>query len=104
MSAGCPVCGSALLPDGRCATNPPPRLVRIPRKFYDDHEARGLLTPTAHRENSRHVWIDLDERSAVKELLFDARYYADGVGFDAQTQRTTCQAARALLAAVEADR
>lgn len=54
-------------------------LVRIPTRFYEDHESRDLDTPVAVKWTKRHVWIDKAD-PAVPELLNDAEYYSDPYG------------------------
>lgn len=100
MSNYCLVCGADLLPDGRCSANPPPRLVRIPRRFYDDHQARDLSTPEIVRESARHYWIDLDD-SAASELLSDARYYASEAMYMDPPRPGLAASARATVRAIE---
>ena len=76
-----------------------PRLVRIPKYFYDDHEARELDTPPAIKSTKRHVWIDRDD-PFVLELLSDADYYQDTLGF-AREYWGECRSARATFRAIE---
>jgi len=54
-------------------------LVRVPRRFYDDHEWRDLPVPPAIRRTAHHVWIELDHPD-MGELVNDAEYYADKRG------------------------
>lgn len=75
-------------------------LMRLPVKFYDDHQERDLDTPVAVRRTKRHVYVDPAD-PALPELVGDARYYADPVGFDPHIQRTVCRSAQALLRAVQ---
>lgn len=72
--------------------------IRLPRMFYDDHWSRDLPTPEAVHENTRSVWVWVDDPD-LPELLNDARHYADPVGFDPDIQRTICRAASRLLEA-----
>jgi hypothetical protein len=58
-------------------------LIRIPRRFYDDHRDRELDTPVAVKATKRHVWIDLND-GHVPELISDAAYYADENGPDVE--------------------
>lgn len=53
--------------------------VRIPRRFYDDHEARSLPTPVEQHGTKQYAWIKKDD-PALGELIDDARYYADKTG------------------------
>lgn len=75
------------------------KLVKLPRAFFSDHEARGCPTPHVMRENRTGVWVSRED-PFLAELISDARYYADGVGFDASV-RHVVRAARALLAALK---
>jgi hypothetical protein len=73
-------------------------LIRLPRKFYDDHAERDLPTPIAIRSNSQSVWVDSIDAN-LSELLNDAEYYADKdmrSGF-CQDSREWCYAAERLL-------
>ena len=74
-------------------------MIRIPRKFYDDHEERQLDTPKALRETKTHIWIDRAD-PVLPELLSDADFYSEIYGLDLETARWICPAARALLKAV----
>ena len=53
--------------------------VRIPRRFYEDHEWRDLPTPPAVRGTVHHVWIDPSHPDTT-ELANDAAYYAHEYG------------------------
>lgn len=76
-------------------------IVRIPRKFYDDHRCRVLPTPPAVRETKRHVWIDTDD-PAVPELLNDAEYHASEARyFDPPMPGLASSALHTVLAIVE---
>ena len=54
------------------------RYVRVPAKFYTDHEERGLPTPKAHRVTKQAVWVLLTDPDTA-ELLDDARHYSRDV-------------------------
>lgn len=73
------------------------KLVRLPRYFYDDHEARALPTPTAQRLTSRNVWVRRDDPN-LPELVDDARHYATDVD---SAPVGIIIAAQAVLRAVE---
>ena len=75
------------------------RLVRIPMYFYIDHEERALDTPPEVKRTKRHVWIDRDH-PFVAELLSDARYYQDTLGFGNEWHGL-CHSARATVRAIE---
>lgn len=53
-------------------------LIRIPRRFFDDHLERDLPTPAIVRETNSHYFIDPAD-AALSELVSDARHYADGL-------------------------
>lgn len=55
-------------------------LVRIPRAFLDDHAERDLDTPKIWRSTRHHYWVHRKD-PAIPELLSDAEFYADGVGW-----------------------
>lgn len=76
------------------------KLVRIPARFYDDHQSRDLDTPRCHKFTRTHVWIDPAD-PAVPELLDDARYYTDpyGPGAECPGLRASARATVATLAA-----
>ncbi|MCK5316342.1 MAG: hypothetical protein KAJ55_00430 [Anaerolineales bacterium] len=69
-------------------------LIRIPRSFFDDHEARGLDTPKIQGQNKRFVWVDRKDES-FDELVTDAEYYTDPYGPDDCPEMVS--AARRLL-------
>jgi hypothetical protein len=52
--------------------------VKLPPKFYHDHVQRDLPGGTVVKENSRHVWVELN-RDDAEELLSDAEHYANPV-------------------------
>ena len=56
---------------------PRPALIRIPRVFLDDHEARDLPTPVIQKTERYHYRIRADD-PALPELVSDARHYAEG--------------------------
>lgn len=57
------------------------RTVRIPRKFFEDHEARLLPTPDVIRYGK--TWVEIRVGGPeFDELLDDARYYSDPFGPD----------------------
>ena len=50
-------------------------MIRIPKRFYDDHAERDLESPAILKETARHYWIAADQHLA--ELLSDADFYSD---------------------------
>lgn len=53
-------------------------LIRIPKRFLDDHLDRDLRAPEIVRETKAHYFIDPSD-PAIGELASDASYYADGL-------------------------
>jgi hypothetical protein len=49
-------------------------LVRIPKRFYQDHHERGLPTPEVIKSTALHYWIDLND-PATADLMDDANFY-----------------------------
>jgi hypothetical protein len=74
-------------------------LLRIPRRFYEDHDERALPTPAVVKFTKTHIWIDADD-AALDELRSDAEHYAHRYGPD-QCPPGLIPAARALLAALD---
>lgn len=58
-------------------------VIRIPRRFYDDHIERGLEAPAILKSTKSHYWIDALS-PFLEELKDDADYYCSGV-IDART-------------------
>lgn len=53
-------------------------MIRLPKRFMDDHQERDLPTPNVVRETKSHYYVDpLDPNLA--ELLDDAKHYASDV-------------------------
>jgi len=50
-------------------------LIKIPRRFYDDHCERDLAAPGVCKTTRTHYWIDALSRD-LSELLDDAEHYA----------------------------
>lgn len=71
----------------------------IPTKFFRDHRDRDLPTPAIAKSLAKRYVIARDD-PALPELIADAEYYADPVGFDPLVQQTVCRAAQALLRAI----
>ena len=51
-------------------------LIKLPKRFFQDHKERDLDTPTVVKENSRNVWVNANDRH-LAELRADADYYSD---------------------------
>ena len=73
-----------------------PTLIRIPKRFPDDHLERALPTPEIVRETKSHYFIDPDD-AVLGELADDARHYVDGLD---DTPRGLIASARATLRAL----
>jgi len=58
-------------------------LIKIPKRFFDDHCDRDLDTPIVIKQTARHYWIDKNDL-AIGELKSDAEYYVSigAGGFD----------------------
>ena len=50
------------------------KLIRIPTRFFDDHQERELPTPEIYKSTARHYWISADDPE-IPELLSDCDYY-----------------------------
>ena len=50
-------------------------LIKIPTKFFDDHEDRDLDTPEVVKFTQKNYWIKADDPH-IGELYEDADYYA----------------------------
>lgn len=63
-----------------CATpeQDAPTLIRITRRFMDDHAERDLPTPSAVRSTKQFHYIDATDPAAL-DLLSDAQHYAKDV-------------------------
>lgn len=81
-----------------------PSLVRVPAKFFDDHEEREcepFCEPV--KRSSRYVWL-LPSDPGLDELLSDAKHYADEwgpdeVGDDGGLKRSAAATVKAIEAA-----
>jgi|TARA_R100000455_G_C6214976_1_gene81294 hypothetical protein len=56
-------------------------LIRIPKRFYDDHKDRMFDAPEVVKETKAHYFIDATSEH-LDELLSDASFYADPRCFD----------------------
>ncbi len=52
-------------------------LIRIPKKFYDDHIGRDCEAPPVVKETKRHYYIDSAPCDAMEDLYSDALHYCD---------------------------
>lgn len=78
----------------------PDILIRIPKRFIDDHAERELPTPIVVRETSSHYFVDPAD-DAIEELINDAEHYVDGLD---EAPRGIVASARATLQAIGAFR
>ena len=53
------------------------KTIKIPKKFYDDHQERDLPAPAIVKNLSKHYLIDQVESAEIAELLSDAMHYSD---------------------------
>lgn len=54
-------------------------MIRIPRRFYDDHCERDLPAPPVLKATSKHYYICGLPTSMLDELLDDADYYSHAI-------------------------
>lgn len=75
--------------------------MKIPAKFYLDHRARDCgESGKIVRSTKNYVIVELDP-AALDDLIGDADYYADMVGFDEyQENKGVCLSAIATLKAI----
>ena len=52
------------------------KLIKIPQRFFSDHEDRDLPTPEVVKSTQNHFWIKADDPH-LGELISDAEYYAE---------------------------
>jgi len=77
-------------------------LIKLPKRFFQDHKERDLDTPTVVKENSRNVWVNANDPH-LAELRADADYYSDMWdigGFD-QWVFGLARSAKATLKAID---
>ena len=75
--------------------------IRIPFRFYQDHQERDLDTPVNYAKSKSYAIIDSDD-PALPELISDASFYADQVmcGELWESCRGVVLSARATLKAI----
>ena len=77
-------------------------MIRIPKKFYDDHCGRDLEAPEIVKETKAHYFVAEDQH--LDELLDDARFYEDPTWFACEFGDWLwgiCLSARATARAIE---
>lgn len=50
-------------------------MIRIPKRFYDDHCERDLDAPEILKETKAHYYISDEPCAALDELVDDAKFY-----------------------------
>lgn len=70
--------------------------VTIPKGFYDDHAARGLVAPPVINETPRHYVID-QTHPDFEELIDDCAYYCDPNGPERGPWKSAAQGLRRSL-------
>lgn len=77
-------------------------LIKLPKRFFEDHKERDLDTPTVVKENSRNVWVDASDPH-LAELKEDAQYYSDlwDMGSFDRWLFGICTSAKATVKALE---
>lgn len=78
-------------------------LLKLPKRFFEDHRERDLDTPIVVKQNSSYVWVDQSDPH-LAELKSDADYYSDMWdigGFD-KWLFGICRSAKATVKAIEA--
>lgn len=51
-------------------------LIKIPKRFFDDHRERDLDTPRVMKATTSNYWISKND-PAISELISDAEYYVE---------------------------
>jgi len=74
-------------------------LIRIPTRFFDDHQERELPTPEVIKATKSNYWISADDRD-LPELLNDAEHYSDMLGYMESYYFGLCMSARATAKAI----
>lgn len=77
-------------------------VIRITKRFYDDHVERDLEAPAVLRSSKRYYWIDTDNKN-FDELHEDAIFYR-GMWLDGAYDsylKPICMSAHQLIASFE---
>jgi hypothetical protein len=92
------------------------KIVRVPRRFYDDCVDCGTRTPPVVKKTKRHYWVDLSKadpdydgpdggdttaENTLSDFTSRADLYADAANYDNE-YRYLQQSAKATLAALTA--
>ena len=70
-------------------------MLKIPKKFYDDHFFRDLPSPKILKETKTHYFICTQDKALLNELEDDADHYSKSDGFI--VEKGLIQSARATL-------
>ena len=80
------------------------RIIRIPKRFYDDCEDCETGTPPIVRETKAHYFVDIDcDPPLLADFISRADYYKDTFGFSPGVEGI-CYSARATLVALDKER
>lgn len=52
------------------------KLVKLPKRFFEDHKERDLDTPNVAKETKANVWVHAND-PYLADLRSDAQYYSD---------------------------
>lgn len=77
--------------------------IKVPLRFYSDHDERDLDTPSAIRYTKTHVVIDAND-PAISELLEDAEYYAASARYMGREYAALCASAARTAEVIRAAR
>ena len=78
-------------------------LIRIPKRFYDDHVDRDLPAPEIARETKQHYFINATSEH-LEELLGDATFHVETKPSFFPEYYGLCESARATARAIEKHR
>jgi hypothetical protein len=77
--------------------------IRLPWRFYRDHEERALPSGVVVKQSAAHVLVACTD-DELAEIESDARFYADEHGPDGEGLSGIKSSARATIRAIEAYR
>jgi len=77
-------------------------MIKIPKRFYDDHVERNLPAPPVLKETKAHYWISDEMTPELVELYSDARYYGDDLSDFYLEVYGICMSGRATAKAIKA--
>lgn len=76
-------------------------MIRIPKRFYDDHIERDLPAPKVSKTTKAHYYIPADQTDELSELLSDAEFYSDRDHFTDPYLLGICTSAQATAKAIK---